>query len=88
MPRVLNQRLDDIPEDAVYVGRPSIWGNPYSIGQHGGRAAVIAKYEAYLARRPDLAAKIKELHGKDLVCWCAPKRCHGDILLALADLLG
>ena len=23
--------------------------------------------------------------GKDLVCWCALKRCHGDVLLQLAN---
>lgn len=31
-PRVLNKRTDFIPPDAVYVGRPSKWGNPYAIG--------------------------------------------------------
>ena len=27
----------------------------------------------------------KELKGKDLVCWCAPKSCHADILLEIAN---
>jgi len=30
-------------------------------------------------------ARISELRGKDLVCWCAPKPCHADILLELAN---
>jgi hypothetical protein len=28
---------------------------------------------------------LHELRGKDLVCWCAPKPCHGDVLLRLAN---
>jgi hypothetical protein len=28
---------------------------------------------------------IHELRGKDLVCWCAPEACHGDVLLRLAN---
>ncbi len=32
-PRVLNKRTDTIPPSAVYVGRPSKWGNPYIIGK-------------------------------------------------------
>ena len=31
MPKVLNKRTDTIPPDAVYVGRPSKWGNPFRI---------------------------------------------------------
>lgn len=27
----------------VYIGRPSIWGNPYSIGKDGPRNVVINK---------------------------------------------
>lgn len=30
---------------------------------------------------------LSELRGKDLVCWCAPERCHGDTLLRLVEAL-
>ena len=30
-------------------------------------------------------AHVKELRGKDLVCWCSPSRCHGNILIELAN---
>src|SRR4051794_26242749 len=30
---------------------------------------------------------LPELRGKDLVCWCAPENCHGDVLLDLANKL-
>lgn len=29
---------------------------------------------------------MKELKGKDLVCWCAPAECHGDYLMSLANM--
>jgi hypothetical protein len=28
-----------------------------------------------------------ELAGRDLVCWCAPLPCHGDVLLRLLSEL-
>jgi uncharacterized protein DUF4326 len=34
--------------------------------------------------RPELLAAVYELRGLDLLCWCAPERCHGDVLLELA----
>jgi hypothetical protein len=67
----------------VYIGRPSKWGNPFVIGKHGTRAEVIAKYEAWLRKTPDLLAALPDLHGKVLGCWCAPLPCHGDVLLKL-----
>jgi hypothetical protein len=27
---------------------------------------------------------LPELHSRDLVCWCAPLPCHGDVLLELS----
>lgn len=84
MPKVLNKRTDKIPPTAVYVGRPSKWGNPYKIGEDGTREEVIEKYVDYLLRT-GLFNDIKELEGKDLVCWCAPLPCHADVLLKLAN---
>lgn len=93
MPQVLNKRVHGLPEGAVYIGRPSKFGNPFShlpdtLAKYkvGSRDEAIAAYEAWLFARPALleAAKL-ELRDKDLVCWCAPARCHGDVLLAIAN---
>lgn len=86
MPKVYNKRDRNCPKEAIYVGRPTKWGNPYKIGPDGDRDEVINKYRVWLAtqivgHRLDLA----ELKGKDLVCWCAPKPCHADILLKVAN---
>ena len=85
MPKVLNKKLHSVPPGADYIGRPSIWGNPFVIGKDGTRGEVIAKYEAYLRSRPDLLAKLPELAGRPVVCWCFPARCHGDVLVKMAN---
>lgn len=73
-------------QEYVYIGRPSKWGNPYVIGQHGTRAEVIARFKEEVLAHPNMITAIKrELRGKNLVCYCAPQACHGDILLEIAN---
>lgn len=80
---VYNKRTG-YPQEAVYIGRGSMWGNPFKIGPDGDRDEVCEKHRKYLweqiqagdVRLTDLA----KLHGKDLVCYCAPQRCHGHTL--------
>lgn len=86
MPKLYNQANDPYIEDAVYIGRPTKWGNPFVIGKDGNRPTVITKYEEWLRGQPELVEAVKrELNGKDLVCWCAPKACHGDVLMRIAN---
>lgn len=70
----------------VYIGRPSKWGNPYTIGVDGTREEVIKKFLLYLSKKPELQRALHELRDKRLGCWCAPKPCHGDVLAAWADV--
>ena len=37
------------------------------------------------AQRAWILNHLRELRGKDLVCWCAPRACHADILLVVAN---
>ncbi|MEI8270273.1 MAG: DUF4326 domain-containing protein [bacterium] len=69
----------------VFVGRPSIWGNPYVIGKDGTREEVIAKYREYLMKDTFLLSRIKELKGKVLGCYCSPLPCHAEILAEIAN---
>ena len=86
MPRVLNKHIDEIPPDAVYIGRPSKWVNPFVIGANGTRDDVIKKYREWLLARPYIMEIVKkELAGKDLVCFCSPKECHGDVLMKVVN---
>ena len=80
--RVWNKREKGVPANAIYVGRPSKWGNPYLIGRDGTRDEVIKKYEQWLAKS---GLDVTELRGKDLVCWCKPLACHADVLMKLAN---
>lgn len=84
-PKVLNKYKDG-SANGVYIGRGSPFGNPFIIGKDGDRDDVCDKYEQYIMSKPELIAKVKkELAGKNLVCFCAPARCHGDFLLKLAN---
>ena len=71
----------------VYIGRPSKWGNPFSIGKDGTREEVIEKYREWITEGEGsyLLKDLLELKGKILGCWCSPKACHGDILSELAN---
>lgn len=87
MPRVYNKRRPrEIPKDAVYVGRPSRWGNPYKHSKTKTREQAIHEFQVY-AELKDFYEKdwLKPLRGKDLVCWCSPLTCHADILLRMAN---
>jgi hypothetical protein len=84
--RVLNRRVVGIPQGAVYVGRPTKWGNPFVVGRHGVQGECVRLYAEWIKTQPTLlAAAQAELGGRDLVCWCAPKACHADVLMAIAN---
>lgn len=92
---VVNMRGDAHPnlvgwaEDAglfVKIDRRSEWGNPFELGKDGDRDEVIENYEEhYLPHKPSLLSGLGLLRGKALGCWCAPERCHGDVLKARAE---
>ena len=69
----------------IYIGRPSKWGNPFTMGRDGTREQVIEKYRRWIMTQPELLAALPELKGQVLGCWCKPKACHGDVLAELAD---
>lgn len=90
MPSVLNFYAlgKTIPPGGVYIGRGrgSTLGNPFAIGEHGTREEVVEKHRAWFLSQPALVERVKrELRGKDLVCFCAPRACHGDVYLEVAN---
>ena len=89
---ILNKHINkDIPSTAVLIDRTTPWGNPFRIGasigdNFGGkritREGSLIMFRKYLDENPLLVAKAKiYLRGHDLICWCHPKACHGDIWL-------
>lgn len=81
MPRVLNKHRDQMTPGARYIGRGTRFGNPFVLGVHGDRDVVCDRFEAEILPTLD----VSELRGLDLVCFCAPKRCHGDAILKKAN---
>lgn len=69
----------------VYIGRPSIWGNPFVMRRESDRERVIAEYLEWVQEQPELMSRLHELRGKRLGCFCSPKLCHGHVLAELAD---
>ena len=80
--------------DGVYIGRPSILGNPFKIGKDGTRHGVVQKYRGWLweqiKRRGEVYRELKRLAAIArqgdlvLICWCKERGrdidCHGDPL--------
>lgn len=86
-----------MPPNTVYVGRPSKWGNPFTVGKDGTAEDCVRKYRSsafppgddefhYVITEDNRAAAVRELRGKNLSCWCAlDQPCHADVLLELAN---
>lgn len=92
MPRVYSRRkgAETPPDGAVYVGRPTVYGNPFPAKERTKVAheQAIAQYVAwiYSSAQNELRAKIRtDLRCKDLVCWCHPLPCHAEVLLEIAN---
>ena len=85
MAKVLNARVvgRQSGPDRRYIGRPAIFGNPFVIRLDGTRAEVIEKFRHWAPTQPRVMEALPELVGKDLVCWCAPLPCHGEVLLEM-----
>jgi hypothetical protein len=80
MTTVVNKNSE--PYD-VYIGRGSIFGNPYEIGVDGTREEVIKRYQKwfnFLLRDKVFCKELMKLKGKRLGCFCKPKPCHGEII--------
>jgi len=88
MPKVVNLRKEAYD---IYIGRGSIWGNPYSHIPTGTKARfivatrdeAIARYEGYARNNALIMANLYSLKNKVLGCFCKPKSCHGDTLVKL-----
>ncbi len=87
-----------MPADAIYVGRPTEWGNPFKVGDRANdadgvahvcftQAEAVMAYRSLLEYFPSLTERAQaELRGKDLACWCAlDVPCHADVLLEIAN---
>lgn len=89
---VVNRRLVNMRDpDVVYIGRGSMWGNPFShkddtkaIVQVKTVAEAIQEYRKWLWFQIKngivTIEMLKDLDGKRLACYCAPNPCHGNVI--------
>lgn len=83
-----------IPDRAIYIGRPmpheglagSKFANPFKITETDTREIVVEKYKKWLwdeIRSGRITLEdLLELENHDLICFCSPQLCHGDVLVA------
>jgi hypothetical protein len=76
----------------VYVGRPTPLGNPFRLEREDQREEVVARYALWLEGElrqgnREVARALEELYRKlkrqgalTLLCFCAPRRCHGEVI--------
>ena len=92
--RVVRRRSKDwkMPANTVYVGRPTVWGNPFVVGSEliGGEKLsaekAVALYRQYAREAFDARDVRACLRGKNLACWCPlDQLCHADVLLEIAN---
>ena len=79
--KVRNITVDKRP--VHYIGRPSIYGNPFRLQSENDRDFVLLQFIDYwyAPEQKWLREKaLRELVTFDLGCFCTPKRCHGDII--------
>jgi hypothetical protein len=76
----------------VYVGRPTPLGNPFRLEREDRREEVVARYATWLEGElrqgnREVARALEELYRRlkrqgalTLLCFCAPRRCHGEVI--------
>lgn len=74
-----------------YKLKNSALSNPFLIGQDGNRDEVIKKYCKWICEEVKkkgavyqelvkIAKRVKKGENIELVCWCKPLKCHGNVI--------
>lgn len=79
-------------QEGVYIGRPSALENPFKITEDQTREIVIQRYghmlinaiknrkQPFIYELQKLEAHLIEHQKLNLICYCAPLPCHGDLI--------
>ena len=82
---------------AGYGLKGSPLANPFKMNKEAERAEVIERYRTYIQKKIeerdqavlDELREIEHAHRKGekvvLLCWCAPRACHGDVVKELIE---
>lgn len=101
--RAFSMRDIALSATAVYIGRTmpgrpgSVLGNPFKLTISESREACLLKYRRWLRDLPADSPQWQEIArlaemAKDadlvLLCWCAPEKCHGDVIREIIEAEG
>lgn len=101
-PTVVNKKTHKPTAKDVYIGRPTVLGNPYTSKILGNTLAVhqcataeesVNKYGHWLKAQIDadnrqvMDALLAIPPDANLVCWCHPNPCHGDMIIKALKML-
>lgn len=83
--RTGRERRPELPAPWMYVGRGSPLGNPFTHQEHGDDALPLYRRWLFEQIRSNNRAVMLALRsivpGMHLVCSCAPKPCHADVVV-------
>ena len=93
MINIVNIKNKPVPYYDDYIGRgnkwlglnESKWGNPFIMKKESERNGVLIAYCKHILSSPELIASLSELENRTLGCYCVPKICHGNVLIALYE---
>lgn len=78
-----------------FIGRGSAFGNPYVIGSEYTRDEAVDKYKLFINDKKQHNAQFRhelqkladkaKISDINLVCYCKPQRCHGDVLKEILE---
>ena len=83
----------------VYVGRPTPLGNPFRLENEEQREEVVVRYATWLEQElrqgnravtralEELYRQLKRQGNITLVCFCAPRRCHAEVIAERLKLM-
>jgi hypothetical protein len=83
----------------VYVGRPTPLGNPFRLKGEDQREEVVARYATWLEEQlrqgnrevawvlGELYRRLKRQGTLTLLCFCAPKKCHAEVIAERLKLM-
>jgi len=90
---VVNKRT--LKGEGVYVGRPSLLGNPFKMKSEADREKVIQEYRVWLWERVKERGKVfaelmrikklAEIGDVNLICHCPPAKCHSEVVRACVE---
>ena len=76
-------------EGVRMIDRTTEFGNPFRLENDGGeytREESVERYREWFVdevdSNPEFREAVEDLRGETLGCWCKPKSCHGDVILA------